>query len=102
MKKLAYHDAAEQELINEVLHLEGRATGLGRKLQEEVRRAEEFLRATPDAAPEVFPKLRAKVLRKFRYSMIYTIESDSVFVLAFAHHRRRPMYWLDRVEQLED
>ncbi len=96
--KIAYHEAAEQELINEILHLESRGSGLGGRLRDAVRRAEELLSAHPEAAPALTPNLRVKRLVKFRYSMIYEIREETVFIVAFAHHRRRPMYWLDRVD----
>jgi hypothetical protein len=36
------------------------------------------------------------MIRKFRYSLIYAIESDCLFILAVAHQSRRAGYWIDR------
>jgi plasmid stabilization system protein ParE len=35
-------------------------------------------------------------LRKFPYDVVYRITHDEVTVLAVAHHRRDPGYWMDR------
>jgi hypothetical protein len=38
---------------------------------------------------------RKVVMRRFPCSVIYRVEDDTVFVLAFAYHRRTPRYWRD-------
>ena len=38
-------------------------------------------------------------LRKFRFSLLYSIEKDSLLILAVAHHSRRPRYWVHRVSE---
>lgn len=35
-------------------------------------------------------------LRRFPYSIIYYIRDDELRVIAIAHHRKRPDYWMDR------
>ena len=37
------------------------------------------------------------VLRRFPYSIIVSERNTEIFVIAFAHHARRPGYWHDRV-----
>lgn len=34
---------------------------------------------------------------RFPYAVIYVDEPDRVLVLAFAHFKRRPGYWIDRL-----
>ncbi len=37
------------------------------------------------------------VLPKFPYSLLYRIvDKDLIRVLAIAHHKRQPQYWVDR------
>lgn len=45
---------------------------------------------------EIEPDIRRFVLRKFPYSIIYSIEPDCVMILAVAHQRREPGYWRER------
>jgi plasmid stabilization system protein ParE len=79
-----YHEAAEDELLTEVGFLA------------EIRRAEDLIGQFPQWAPEILPGIRKRVLRKFPYSLIYTIERDELLILAVAHHSRRPGYWAGR------
>jgi hypothetical protein len=37
---IRYHEAAEEELLNEIVYLEDRVKGLGRRFFEEIRRSE--------------------------------------------------------------
>jgi plasmid stabilization system protein ParE len=97
MTLVRYHEAAEEELLNEIGYLELRAQGLGQRFFAEVRRAENLITQFPESSEEIRPGIRKRVLRKFRYSLIYSIEKDDVLILAVAHHSRRPGYWVGRV-----
>jgi plasmid stabilization system protein ParE len=97
MIRVRYHQAAEEELLNEVGYLELRVPGLGRRFYAEVRRVETLLSQFPESGPEVLPGIRRRNLLKFPFSLIYSIEKDGLLILAVAHHSRRPRYWLPRV-----
>ena len=97
MTPVRYHPAAEDELLNEIGYLELRAKGLGRRFFAEVRRAESLIAQYPESAREILPGIRKRVLRKFRYALMYSIEKDGLLILALAHHSRRPGYWAHRV-----
>lgn len=97
MIPVRYHPAAEDELLAEIGYLEQRVPGLGRQFYGEVRKAEDRLSMFPNSAREVTPGIRQHPLRKFPFSIVYSIEKDGLFILAIAHHRRRPHYWTGRV-----
>lgn len=99
MTPLTYHEAAENELLNEIGYLELRAKGLGRRFYAEVRRAEHLITQFPESAAEIKPNIRKRLLQKFRYSLIYSREKDSVLILAVAHQSRRPEYWVGRIRR---
>ena len=99
MIPVRYHAAAEDGLLNEIGYLELRVPGLGRRFYAEVRRAESLIAQFPESAQELAPGIRKHTLRKFRFSLIYSIEEDGLLILAVAHHGRRPDYWLPRVSQ---
>lgn len=46
--------------------------------------------------PEIEPGLRRSLLARFPYGLIYTVEEQSVIVIAVAHLHREPRYWMDR------
>jgi plasmid stabilization system protein ParE len=91
-----YHEAAAAELLTAVSYLEGRAERLGRRFLEEVGRAENQIAGFPQSAAEISPGIRKCLLRKFRYSLIYSVEGDGVIVLAVSHHSQAPHYWASR------
>ena len=86
-------------MLHEIGYLELRSRGLGRRFFAEVRRAESLIAQFPGSAAEILPGIRKCVLRKFRYSLIYTVESNGLLILAVAHHSRRPGYWVRRAGQ---
>ncbi|MDD5558901.1 type II toxin-antitoxin system RelE/ParE family toxin [Candidatus Methylomirabilis sp.] len=97
MTSVRYHEAAEDELLHEIGYLELRANGLGRRFFAEVRRTEKLISQFPESAEEIRPGIRKRILQKFRYSLIYSIEEDVLLILAVAHHSRRPGYWVGRI-----
>ena len=41
--------------------------------------------------------VRRRVLRRFPYSIVYVVEQSEIVIVAVAHHKRRPGYWLSRL-----
>lgn len=97
MTPVEYHEAAEDELLREIGYLELRARGLGRRFFADIRRAETLIARFPESGEEILPGIRRRMLRTYRYSLIYSIEKEGSLILAVAHHSRRPSYWVDRV-----
>ncbi len=96
MKAVRCHEAAESELLTAVGYFELRTKGLGRRLLAEIRRAESLIAEFPESSEEIGPGIRKRLLRKFRYALIYSLEADEIVILAVAHASRRPGYWADR------
>jgi plasmid stabilization system protein ParE len=59
----------------------------------EVKRVARLIGEQPFAWTEIEPGVRRAVLRRFPYSIIYTLDPDEVLILAVAHQRRRAGYW---------
>jgi toxin ParE1/3/4 len=101
VKPIRYHEAAEDELLNQIGYFEIREPGLGRRFFDEVCRSENLLAEFPVSGAEILPGIRKHVLQKFRYSLIYAVEGDCLLILAVAHHSRRPGYWVGRASRTE-
>lgn len=97
MTRVTFHEAAEAELVEAARYYETRVEGLGTALLLDVEHTVEQVRATPKAFALVGIEVRHKRLRRFPYSLMYVIEPDRIRIVAIAHHRRRPGYWLDRL-----
>ncbi len=98
-----FHPEAREDLLGAHQWYEAMQTGLGRRLRILVERAIDRIVALPLASP-LWPNtdpdlcIRRYVLRQFPYSIAYLIHDETIVILAIAHHRRRPGYWLHRVE----
>lgn len=102
--RVQLHPAAEAELLEAALWYEERVSGLGEDLVAEVSHWLDALPETvnswprwPDA-PRLEPPIRRTLLGRFPFALAYRAYSDRVWIVAVAHTRRRPFYWLRRVE----
>jgi plasmid stabilization system protein ParE len=92
---------AEEELAEAAAYYEARQPGLGVELVLEMDAA----LATIADNPQAFPRwrddriYRKHVLRRFPYIVFYVHVpgDDDVLVVAIAHSKRRPGYWLSRM-----
>ena len=100
MTTLRYHPAAEDELLAEIGYLELRVRGLGRRFYAEVQKAESHIQRFPESALEIAPGIRKHPLQKFPFSILYSVEKNCLLILAIAHQRRRPRYWVGRISRI--
>jgi toxin ParE1/3/4 len=97
MKSAVFHPLAEQELIDAAAYYEEQRLGLGLEYLGEVEHAVNFLIRYPEAGSSVRASVRRLTLPKFPYSLLYRVlENEQIRILAVAHHKRRPQYWLTR------
>jgi plasmid stabilization system protein ParE len=97
VKGASFNRLAERELLEAAQTYEDESPGLGGDFLDEVERGVSFLMRHPRGAPEVDKPVRQLVLARFPYSLMYRPLADGrIRILAIAHHRRRPRYWVDR------
>jgi toxin ParE1/3/4 len=94
--KIEILQAAEDELNEAVAYYEEVESGLGWRLKEEVRATILWIQANP-LLPRLRPKGYRRVnLRVFPYYVAYFIFGGTIWIVAVAHGRRRPEYWMKR------
>lgn len=96
MRNVIFHPLAEQELLDAIYYYEKQETGLGLDYLDGVEHAVNFLVRYPEAGAKVKGTIRRLTLPKFPYSLLYRVAAEHIRVLAVAHHKRRPKYWVDR------
>ena len=97
MKKSAsFHPMAEMEMNEAAEYYETREIGLGTAFIDEVERAINSIQQYPESAHIIVKSIRRKILWRFPYSLIYSINPDSIRILAVASQKRRPFYWRNR------
>ena len=97
--KAEFHPIASGEIVETTAYYEGEVPGLGDRFIAEVERIVEVLCDQPHIGQSVGEELRRIILARFPYSLIYSIESERIWVIAVAHHRRRPGYWQERIDR---
>lgn len=92
------HPEAATEHKKQVAFYEDTKKGLGRRYHTEFRAALSLACAAP-LRPRIIhpPAIRRVTLRVFHFDLIYREVAGVVQVLAIAHHRRQPGYWLGRL-----
>ncbi len=98
MSNYCFLAEAEAEYLEAIRFYEGQRAGLGDALILEFERIIGFVIEKPDVWKLVHPSgIRRINLSRFPYSIFYRIHQNKIQITAFAHHRRRPGYWLARV-----
>ena len=94
--KVSFHELAEHELNDAAFFLEMEREGLGLRFLAAVEAGVAKIQKYPEASPIISQNVRQKVLRRFPYSIMYSIKPDRIRILAIANQRRRPFYWRSR------
>ncbi|GMV16930.1 MAG: hypothetical protein AMXMBFR56_51540 [Polyangiaceae bacterium] len=92
-------DGAQEDLRSAMLHYEEARAGLGGEFLDEV----DALVARIGERPLEFPLWRddrpyrkAVMLHRFPFVIYFRLSENEVFVLAVAHGKREPGYWVSR------
>lgn len=102
---LEFDPAATQEVAGIFAWYEQRRPGLGDDFLAQLDQDLTLLTENPRSAPPwkgpAAQQLGVRVLRMRRYPFLlpYLTREDQVVVLAIAHVRRRPGYWLQRLKR---
>lgn len=90
---------AQSEFEEAKSYYEQKEAGLGDDFAESVRHALRLVLTQPKCGRVEFRDVRRVILKRFHYKLLYTVETDHVLVLAVAHQRRQPQYWLSRIKR---
>jgi len=91
------HPEAAEEHKKQVAHYEGIQAGLGRRYHAEFQSVLASVCASPERSRIVLaPDIRRAMFKIFHFGLIYREVDGLVQVLAIAHHRRQPGYWVAR------
>ncbi len=92
-----FHPEAEAEHLEAIAYYEFRQPGLGTSYLAEFEIAMKKVCKFPQRYPiDNKPDIRRIRLKRFPFTILFRKSLDTIQVLAIAHHRRRPLYWLNR------
>ena len=100
--RLELHPEARAELRSAALWYDERRPGLGDEFIAEVSASLDRIGGTPESY-KAWPRTRAggplirkASIQRFPYVIAFEKHEQHVLVLAVAHAKRRPLYWLTR------
>ena len=94
--KVVFSKYAKLELDDAIHFYELEYKGLGRRFKEEVKKAAIRISEYPEAWSVERGDVRKCLLHKFPYKLMYSVESNHIFIIAVAHQHRKPDYWIER------
>ncbi|MFP2897235.1 type II toxin-antitoxin system RelE/ParE family toxin [Corallococcus sp. 4LFB] len=99
--RIRLHRAADPELLEVIDWYENQRAGLGDHFSDAMDQAMDAIHAHPDRWPlwpglRHTPPIRRFLLPDHPFALPYLVRDEDVVVLAVAHLRRRPDYWLPR------
>jgi len=93
MTPVAFLPPAEEEMVAAAQFYETHSRGLGADFLDEVERSVEAISSHPRTAPVVKDNIHRRLLKRFPFGILYTIEPNGIVIMAVMHLRRKPGYW---------
>lgn len=87
---------AKAEFEDDERYYECQVQGLGAQFRTDVRNALIRIRNWPLAAQVEQGDIRRMMLSRFPYKLLYSVETDRIYIIAVAHLHRAPDYWINR------
>ena len=94
---VSFHPAAAQETESAYDWYAARDLSVAQAFREELQHAVEAVADNPLTWPRYGRGARRYLFPRCPFSLVYRVRGNEVEVLAVAHGRRRPGYWLSRL-----
>ena len=95
--RFSFHPEADDEFINAVEYYENCDFGLGIDFSREIHAAIQNIIDYPEMWPEIDSEIRRYLCHRWPYGVLYSIETDGIFILSIMHLHRDPDYWKHRL-----
>ena len=94
MPNIVFRASANAELVAAKAWYEQQRHGLGDEFARSLESAINRIARNPFAAPAVFQNVRRVLLKRFPYSVFYTVDGNNLLILSSLHTRRAAVDWL--------
>jgi plasmid stabilization system protein ParE len=96
MRTLVFRPEAEDEVSTAVFWYEERGKGLGAEFLRSFEATLSSIERSPLQYAIVDGEIRRAVLRRFPYSILYSVSDNEILIVACFHARRDPQVWRER------
>lgn len=94
--KVVVHPESIADLLEAISYYDEISSELSEDLIEHYRSCIKQLTSNPRIYPSFYTKYRKINLERFPYKIVFRIQVDTIHIVAFAHHKRKPSYWRSR------
>lgn len=98
MLKVELDYRAEVDLFEIADYYDTQKQGLGQRFLNEFKAAIDRIHRYPELYAILRNPYRSCSLNRFKYSIIYRIDSDIIYILAIMHQKRHPDVWRNRLK----
>jgi toxin ParE1/3/4 len=98
--KITFLEEADSEFSAAISYYDIQEPGLGQRFEDEIDRALLWLVEHHQVCPLRRGIYRRMNLHVFPYYVPYVIRESTLWVVAVAHSRRRPEYWIKRTRRI--
>ena len=100
MKKIELHPEVENDLTQASEYYQHNRNGYGVRFLENYVKSINVIRQFPEIGTFYIADILCTRIREFPYSIFYLNLEKSIFILAVIHDRRRPGFWMNRMNDL--
>lgn len=97
MTDVPFLPAAQAELLRIIEQYDAEDPGLVADFLDEAEHATQRIAAFPEHGSPYLRGTRRVLLRRFPFSLVYQGDPGDPVIVAVAHHRQRPGYWVSRL-----
>ncbi len=96
MNSVEFAPEAKDEFFNAIQYYEDCKNGLGNRFRLAIETAIQNILSSPFTYRILKAPFRRYLVSGFPYSVIYSIEPKHIYIIAVAHNKRKPLFWLKR------
>lgn len=96
MPKILYHPLAESEVKKFYIWYKERNPTIAKAFLAEIDKALAHIKDNPESWPRYYANTQRYLLKRFPFSIVYRNVNERIDIIAVAHAKRKPVYWVKR------
>ncbi|MGA1842685.1 MAG: type II toxin-antitoxin system RelE/ParE family toxin [bacterium] len=96
--KIKIAKIAQQEFNEAKQFYEIEQAGLGSRFEKDIKNAILRIKQFPSVWPIERKEVCRYIVHRFPYKILYSVQQDTIIILALAHQHRKPDYWIERIK----
>lgn len=95
--KVRFLTPAEEEMMEAAAYYEMQVEKLGANFLDIIEAAVAEIAEHPETWLEIEYGIQRRLVRRFPYSILYTVHENEIIIVAVMHQKQKPRYWIGRL-----